>query len=88
MSVTEFVPDPTFGSLVRLAERAAAPVAAVPLHPGGAGTPLFLAADAAGNGLSYRHLADLLGAERPVYVLEPIEADYDRIMTALVAHFP
>ena len=76
VSVTEFSQDATFGGLVRLAgqERSAGGTAAVKvvtLAGGGPGRPLFLAADAAGNALSYLALARLLGGVRPVYGLEP-----------------
>ncbi|PZQ51495.1 MAG: polyketide synthase [Rhodovulum sulfidophilum] len=61
-------------------EEVAAPVVArpprythlVPMHSGapGPGTPLFLVAGMFGNVLNLRHLAHLLGPDRPVYGLQ------------------
>ncbi|GAA2681627.1 MULTISPECIES: type I polyketide synthase [Actinosynnema] len=72
--VTEFLLRPTFGALVDLV-RAAGPAPAepdavdvVPLAEG-QGRPLFLIADASGNALIYRRLAEAL--EVPVLALEP-----------------
>ena len=78
VSVTEFSRAGTFGALVRLAEqersrRAQPAVRAVALNAGGPGRPLFLAADAAGNVLSYRLLAAELDGVRPVVGLEPTD---------------
>jgi phthiocerol/phenolphthiocerol synthesis type-I polyketide synthase E len=78
ISVTEFSRDATFGALVGLAEREQAPgtrpaVRVVTLAEGGTGRPLFLAADAAGNALSYQALVGALDVSRPVYGLEPAE---------------
>jgi phthiocerol/phenolphthiocerol synthesis type-I polyketide synthase E len=74
ISVTEFSSDATFARLVQLArqeqtEDASAAVRVVTLQDG-PGRPVFLAADAAGNALSYRALAGLLGGVRPVHGLE------------------
>ncbi|MEN3360888.1 MAG: hypothetical protein V7637_4870 [Mycobacteriales bacterium] len=79
VSVTEFSQDRTFAGLLRLAEQESAGhmrplVRAVALNGGGRGRPLFLAADAAGNALSYRALAAELAGVRPVIGLEPIDA--------------
>jgi phthiocerol/phenolphthiocerol synthesis type-I polyketide synthase E len=77
--VTEFSRDGTFGGLLRLAEQersahARPAVRVVALNAGGPGRPLFLAADAAGNVLSYRALAAELDGVRPVVGLEPAGA--------------
>ncbi|HEY9391580.1 MAG TPA: acyltransferase domain-containing protein, partial [Mycobacteriales bacterium] len=79
VSVTEFSRDSTFGGLVRLAgqERSAherPTIRVVTLNEGGPGRPLFLAADAAGNALSYRALAAEFDGVRPVVGLEPADA--------------
>jgi phthiocerol/phenolphthiocerol synthesis type-I polyketide synthase E len=76
VSVTEFSRAATFGELVRLAvqerSRDSHPaVKVVTLRADGAGRPLFLAADAADNALSYLPLAGLLTGVGPVYGLEP-----------------
>ncbi|OLF14371.1 beta-ketoacyl synthase [Actinophytocola xinjiangensis] len=71
LSVTEFVADPTYGHLLRLSEQAPEHARVVALNTGGEATPLFLAADAADNGLSYRALAEQFG-DRRVYALEPL----------------
>ena len=78
MSVTEFSAAATFGALVRLVERERSrpgqlAVRAVALAEDRPGRPLFLAADAAGNALSYRPLAAELDGPRPVIGLEPTD---------------
>src|SRR5262249_12409109 len=77
--VTEFSRDGTLGGLLRLAERERSghtrpAVRGVDLHAAGPGRPRFLAADAAGNVLSYRALAAELDGVRPVVGLEPADA--------------
>jgi len=89
LSVTEFVAEPTYGHLLRLAEqadgeRAPEHVAVVPLGERGDGTPLFLVADATGNGLGYRALAAELD-DRPVYALDPLSTA-DRIEDVAAHH--
>ena len=78
VSVTEFSAAATFGALVRLVERERSrpgqlAVRAVALAEDRPGRPLFLAADAAGNALSYRPLAAELDGPRPVIGLEPTD---------------
>jgi phthiocerol/phenolphthiocerol synthesis type-I polyketide synthase E len=91
VSVTEFTADGTFGGLVRLAEQAglAHPdVRVVVLNEGGPGRPLFLAADAAGNALSYRALAAEFDGARPVLGLEPASsAASDQAIEVSAAHY-
>jgi phthiocerol/phenolphthiocerol synthesis type-I polyketide synthase E len=84
ISVTEFSRDGTFGGLIRLTEqkRSGGPLPAVrvvALNHGGPGRPLFLAADATGNVLSYQALAGLLDGVRPVHGLEPVDAAAGRL---------
>ena len=66
VTVAEFTTAPTFGRLVELVRRhrsaAGGPVPGiVPLREGGAGRPLFLAADATGTTAGYRTLAGHAG---------------------------
>jgi phthiocerol/phenolphthiocerol synthesis type-I polyketide synthase E len=93
LSVTAFSRDPTFGALVSLAEREraagqgtageTAAVRAVALHGDDQGSssesPVFLAADATANALSYLPLAGLLAGIRRVYGLEPTDAGMARM---------
>ncbi|MFJ1914448.1 type I polyketide synthase [Streptomyces sp. NPDC088147] len=51
----------------------------VVLHAEGAGTPLFLAADALGTTAGYRSLAQRLDDGRPVYGLEPTAPSHDHV---------
>jgi thioesterase domain-containing protein/malonyl CoA-acyl carrier protein transacylase/SAM-dependent methyltransferase/acyl carrier protein len=76
IEMARFVETPTFGRLVALVDEqaGAGDPESIPgvlrLSAGGAGLPLFLCAPATGSSLCYRHLAPLLGADRPVYGLD------------------
>lgn len=50
----------------------------VPLDPGGTATPLFCVHAGSGSAYTYRGLARLLGADRPVYGIEAPGFDGDR----------
>ncbi|KAB1933412.1 acyltransferase domain-containing protein [Micromonospora sp. ALFpr18c] len=78
VSPVEFVADPTFSTLMHLADRTdeQRPAAGiVPLHtaPAPSGKPVFLMADAFGTVLPYRELAALL--DRSVYGVAPAAGD-------------
>ncbi|PYC69276.1 beta-ketoacyl synthase [Micromonospora arborensis] len=77
VSPIEFVADPTFGTLLRLAGTGAQQPAPgiVALHTAAvpSGRPVFLMADAFGTVLPYRELAALLG--RSVYGVAPAAGD-------------
>ncbi|MFD7654453.1 beta-ketoacyl synthase N-terminal-like domain-containing protein [Actinosynnema sp. NPDC059797] len=80
VETSRFAPTPTFGRLVELvaerAPRADGPVPnLLPLSGGGDGTPLFLCAPATGSSLCYRHVAPLIGRDRPVLGLD-VPADH------------
>jgi thioesterase domain-containing protein len=50
----------------------------IPLHPQGSATPLFCVHAASGSAYSYIPLAELLGADQPVYGIEAPGFDGDR----------
>ncbi|MFC5060434.1 type I polyketide synthase [Saccharothrix xinjiangensis] len=80
VETSRFAPTPTFGRLVELvaerAPRADGPVPnLLPLSEGGDGTPLLLCAPATGSSLCYRHVAPLIGRDRPVLGLD-VPADH------------
>ncbi|MGY0056685.1 beta-ketoacyl synthase N-terminal-like domain-containing protein [Streptomyces sp. LZ34] len=81
----------------------AAPRELVRFHEGGDGTPLFLAAPAAGSSLCYREFARAVGGDRPVYGIdapgllggapipdrvEDLAAHHIRVLRAVRPHGP
>ncbi|MFF8771817.1 type I polyketide synthase [Kitasatospora sp. NPDC015120] len=80
---SEFMREATFGRLLALAEEQRALTGPPPLVGAvtlreGVGRPVVLVADAAGSAWSYQELAQALDTERPVVVLEPVDADSGR----------
>ncbi|NUP38127.1 MAG: acyltransferase domain-containing protein, partial [Streptomyces sp.] len=116
--LAEFLEQPTFGRLTALARDAravgetgdtrpqrtpAGPRELVRFQEGGHGTPLFLAAPAAGSALCYREFARAVGGDRPVYGIdapgllggvrtpdrvEELAAHHIRVLRAVRPHGP